>query len=48
MAVRSPNRTIVRSRDTRFDIMAIQITETAAKRIRMLMDKQGLTEGASG
>jgi iron-sulfur cluster assembly protein len=25
--------------------MAIQITETAAKRIRMLMDKQGLTEG---
>jgi iron-sulfur cluster assembly protein len=25
--------------------MAIQMTETAAKRIRMLMDKQGLTEG---
>jgi iron-sulfur cluster assembly protein len=25
--------------------MAIQVTETAAKRIRMLMDKQGLTEG---
>jgi iron-sulfur cluster assembly protein len=25
--------------------MPIQITETAAKRIRMLMDKQGLAEG---
>jgi iron-sulfur cluster assembly protein len=25
--------------------MAIQITDTAAKRIRMLMDKQGLAEG---
>ena len=25
--------------------MAIQITETAAKRIRLLMDKQGMTEG---
>jgi iron-sulfur cluster assembly protein len=25
--------------------MSIQITDTAAKRIRMLMDKQGLTEG---
>ncbi len=25
--------------------MAIQMTDTAAKRIRMLMDKQGLTEG---
>jgi iron-sulfur cluster assembly protein len=25
--------------------MAIEMTETAAKRIRMLMDKQGLTEG---
>lgn len=25
--------------------MSIQMTETAAKRIRMLMDKQGLTEG---
>jgi iron-sulfur cluster assembly protein len=25
--------------------MAIQMTETAAKRIRMLMDKQGLTGG---
>jgi iron-sulfur cluster assembly protein len=27
------------------EVMAIQVTETAAKRIRMLMDKQGLTEG---
>jgi len=25
--------------------MAIQVTETAAKRIRMLMEKQGLAEG---
>jgi iron-sulfur cluster assembly protein len=25
--------------------MGIQITETAAKRIRLLMDKQGMTEG---
>ncbi len=25
--------------------MAIQVTDVAAKRIRMLMDKQGLTEG---
>lgn len=25
--------------------MSIQMTETAAKRIRMLMDKQGLTDG---
>lgn len=25
--------------------MGIQVTETAARRIRMLMDKQGMTEG---
>jgi iron-sulfur cluster assembly protein len=25
--------------------MAIQVTETAAKRIRLLMEKQGMTEG---
>ena len=25
--------------------MSIQVTDTAAKRIRMLMDKQGLTDG---
>ncbi len=25
--------------------MSIEVTDTAAKRIRMLMDKQGLTEG---